>query len=200
MNRMGIRIKKLREEKNWTQEELGAKIGVQKSAVAKYEKGHTGSMKRSTIETLSKLFEVSPSYLMDLDDLENIHSAARPSNFFNIPSDRIPLIDSDFKVVAANDLVADFCIRIDGDSMIGARINPGDIIFVRKQVTVEDGEIAAILFGNKICFRRIFKIPGRIQFRAENTSYKPEDYTEKEILDKGIKILGKAIAFQSLII
>ena len=197
---MGIRIKKLREEKGWTQEELGSKIGVQKSAVAKYEKGHTGSMKRSTIETLSNLFGVSPSYLMDLDDLENIHSAARPSKFFNISSDRIPLIDSDSNVVAANGLCADFCIRVDGDCMIGARINPGDIIFVKKQINVEDGEIAAVLFGNKICFRRVFKIPGRIQFRAENTTYKPEDYTEKEIEEKGIRILGKAIAFQSKII
>lgn len=65
---MGERIKQLRLQKGLTQEELGKYIGVQKSAVRKYEKGSVTNLKRSSIETLAKLFNVTPSYLMCIDD------------------------------------------------------------------------------------------------------------------------------------
>ena len=68
---MGERIKQLRLANGLTQEELGKHIGVQKSAIRKYEKNEVKNMKRSTIETLSKLFKVSPSYLMCMEETES---------------------------------------------------------------------------------------------------------------------------------
>lgn len=65
---MGDRIKQLRIEHGLTQTELGKYIGVQKSAIRKYEKGEVQNMKRSTIQILSNLFNVAPTYLMCLDD------------------------------------------------------------------------------------------------------------------------------------
>lgn len=67
-NRMGLRIKQLRVENQMTQEELGEKIGIHKSAIAKYENGHTAGMKRSMIAQLAKIFNVSPVWLLDLED------------------------------------------------------------------------------------------------------------------------------------
>ena len=61
---MGERIKELRKSKGLTQEELGKLIGVQKSAILKYEKGMVKNLKQSTIGILSDYFEVSPAYLM----------------------------------------------------------------------------------------------------------------------------------------
>ena len=40
---------------------------------------------------------------------------------------------------------ADFCLRVKGDSMIGARILDGDIVYIKKQSTIESGEIVAVL-------------------------------------------------------
>jgi transcriptional regulator with XRE-family HTH domain len=65
---MGERIRQLRIEHNMTQEELGIKLDLQKSAIAKYENNKVSNMKRSTIEKMSKLFDVSPSFLMCLED------------------------------------------------------------------------------------------------------------------------------------
>ncbi len=65
---MGDRIKYLREKSNMTQEELGAIIGVQKSAIRKYEKGEVENIKRSSIKKMADTFGVSPSYLMAWDD------------------------------------------------------------------------------------------------------------------------------------
>ncbi|MCM6843371.1 XRE family transcriptional regulator [Latilactobacillus curvatus] len=68
MEKMGERIKRLRLSNGLTQEELGNRIGLKRAAINKYEKGNVENMKRSTIEKLSSLFNVTPSYLMALDD------------------------------------------------------------------------------------------------------------------------------------
>lgn len=67
---MGERIKYLRESCGMTQEELGEKIGVQKSAIRKYEKGSVENIKRSSIKIMADLFGVSPCYLMAWDEDE----------------------------------------------------------------------------------------------------------------------------------
>lgn len=68
MNIMGDRIKMKREENRLTMAELGAILGVQASAVNKWEKGHVSNIKRSTISQMAQLFEVSPVWLMGLDN------------------------------------------------------------------------------------------------------------------------------------
>ena len=68
MSEMGRRIRDLRIAAGLTQEQLGEKVGLQKSAVAKYENGKTENMKRSVIQKMAALFGVSPSYLMGFDD------------------------------------------------------------------------------------------------------------------------------------
>ena len=67
---MGDRIKYLREKVGLTQEELGEKIGVQKSAIRKYEKGEVENIKRSSVKIMADLFGVTASYLMFGEDLE----------------------------------------------------------------------------------------------------------------------------------
>ena len=65
---MSDRIKELRLAAGLTQEELGEKLGLQKSAIAKYEKGRVENIKRSTIQAMAELFGVSPSYVLGFDD------------------------------------------------------------------------------------------------------------------------------------
>lgn len=67
---MGERIRILREQSGLTMEQLGEKIGVQKSAIKKYENGTVENIKRSTIKTMASIFGVSPSYLMFGEEIE----------------------------------------------------------------------------------------------------------------------------------
>lgn len=69
---MGKRIRDLRIQHGMTQEELGEKFGVQKSAVAKWESGRVRNLKASTIKKMAELFGVKPSYVMGWDDTELI--------------------------------------------------------------------------------------------------------------------------------
>ncbi len=69
---MGEYIKKLREEKGWSQDELGQKVGVNRAAVQKWEKGTVENIKRSTIKKLSQVLGVSPCDLMQWDEEANL--------------------------------------------------------------------------------------------------------------------------------
>lgn len=67
-NIMGQRIRECRIKIGLTQEELGAKLGVQSAAVRKYECGLVQNIPRKSIETMAKLFDVRPSWLMGMDN------------------------------------------------------------------------------------------------------------------------------------
>lgn len=82
----------------------------------------------------------------------------------------------------------DFCLRVRGSSMINTNILDGDIVFIKNQSDVDDGEIAAVLINEEATLKRVYKIGDIVQLRAENPSFKP-------IILNGntsVLILGKA--------
>ncbi len=92
---------------------------------------------------------------------------------------------------------ADFCLRCKGDSMINARIHDGDIVFIREQNSVENGEIVAVRFFDEAILGRVYYTPGtdRITIRACNPLFPDMEFEGDELND--IQILGKAVAFVS---
>lgn len=91
----------------------------------------------------------------------------------------------------------DYALRVVGDSMINARICDGDIVFIRKQPQVEDGEIAAVLIDDETTLKRVRYLPGGLtMFSPENPRYQPIIVGGKDET-RTVRILGKAIAFQS---
>ena len=93
------------------------------------------------------------------------------------------------------DSSADFALRCAGDSMINARIFPGDLVLIRQQPDVEDGEIAAVLLDGEATLKRVFKYPGRVELRPENPLYKPISIEGPALAD--FRILGRAVSFIS---
>jgi SOS regulatory protein LexA len=93
------------------------------------------------------------------------------------------------------DFQIDFCLRVKGDSMIDARINDGDLVFVRKQPYVDNGEIAVILIDDEATLKRFYKTDDGVILKPDNCKYQPMFYTKEDFKD--IRILGKAILFQS---
>lgn len=75
----GDRIRQLRLEHQMTQEELGARVGVQKAAIYKYENGLVVNLKRSTIEKLAAALDTTPTYLMGMEEEPDLLSMLRKS-------------------------------------------------------------------------------------------------------------------------
>lgn len=208
---MGQKIHKLRTEKGMTLEELGNIVGVGKSTVRKWENGMIANMRRDKILKVSEALGVSPAYLMGWEENtdEKIISL---NNVFPVKLKRFPMLgeiacgkpkytneDRESYVMAGTDIKADFCLTAKGDSMINARIFDGDIVFIRKQDMVENGEIAAVVVNNdsEATLKRLYyyKEKGLLILRAENPAYEDLIYQGEEL--NQIHILGKAIAFQS---
>lgn len=75
----GERIRQLRIEHQMTQEELGAKVGVQKAAIYKYENGLVVNLKRSILEKLALVLDTTPTYLMGMEDAEPAQASLTPA-------------------------------------------------------------------------------------------------------------------------
>lgn len=208
---MGKKIHELRMQKGMTLEELGNIVGVGKSTVRKWENGIIANMKRDKILKVSVALGVSPAYLMgwqestdeEIISLNNVHP---------IELKRFPMLgdiacgvpkytneDRESYVMAGTNINADFCLRASGDSMVGARILDGDIVFIQKQDMVENGEIAAVVVNNdsEATLKRLYYYPdkGLLILKPENPAYEDLIFSGNEL--NQVHVLGKAMAFQS---
>ena len=90
-----------------------------------------------------------------------------------------------------------FMLTAKGDSMINARINDGDIVFIKACPEVENGQIAAVSIDNEVTLKRVFYYPekNRLVLYPENKAYEPFVYMNEELND--VRILGRAVMFLS---
>lgn len=107
--------------------------------------------------------------------------------------------DYDSFVVADADIDADFCLTASGDSMINARILDGDIVFIRKQEIVDNGDIAAVVIDDEVTLKRFFyyRSSQTLRLQPENPMYEPMLYSGEELAH--IHVLGKVVCFQSIV-
>lgn len=92
---------------------------------------------------------------------------------------------------------ADFALKCKGDSMINARIFDGDVVYIRQQPDVDDGEIAAVLIGEEATLKKVHKYPNKLVLSPCNPMYDDLIYLNEQLEE--IRIIGKAVAFTSLI-
>ena len=201
-------IKKLRLQMQWSQDELAKRAGyTDRSSIAKIEKGQV-DLPQSKILLFADIFRVTPGELMGNDGIDDILS--KFPNIHPITTQRFPVLGSvscgepkfmdeeiDVYVDASEEIKADFVLRAKGDSMIGARIYDGDLVFVRKQDIVENGEIAVVAIDDEATLKRFYKYGELIVLRAENPAYKDQEYTPEQARE--IRVLGKAVSFQSVV-
>lgn len=149
---MGEKIYYLRTQKGLTLEELGNMVGVGKSTVRKWEKGMIANMKRDKILKVSEALETSPAYLMGWKEENSTPgSACENTPVITLLPDGLPVRTVNLLPAEPNSLAidADFCLIAAGDSMQGARICDGDLVWVQRQDWVENGEIAALVLNGE---------------------------------------------------
>ena len=209
---IGKRIKDLRTSLGMTQDELAKLTGYKsRSSIQKIESGER-DITQSTIAAFAKALKVTPSVIMGWEENNENNTAPDYSNIKGImplPEMRkVPLLgaiacgepiyrEEDEWISLPNDIKADFCLRCQGDSMIDARINDGDIVFIKSCPEVENGQIAAVSIDNEVTLKRVFYYPekNKLVLYPENKAYEPFVYMNEELND--IRILGRAVVFLS---
>lgn len=194
-------LRKLRIEKGLTLQQVADYVGLQKAAIYKYEHGLIVNPKRSLIEKLATLFQVSPSYLLGVTDEQHPQS---------VTSVRIPILG---RVVAGIPLEAItdiegyeeitpkmaslgeyFALRIKGHSM-EPRIEDGEIVIVKQQEDVECGDVAIVLVnGDEATCKQVKKSPEGITLIGFNpVVYPPHFYSNKEIEELPVRVIGRVV-------
>lgn len=211
---IGARIRALRIEKGMSQEELANKIGYtsvsSRSTINKIEMGKN-DISQSNLLKYARALDTTIEYLLGLSEkpISN-NNIFHFDNIIPIETKKFPLLgeiacgkpivaneEFELYIEAGASIKADFCLRARGDSMIGARIYDGDIVFIRKQEVVENGEIAAVIIDDEATLKRIHfdRESQELLLFAENPNYKTMRFIGEEL--DHIHILGKAVAFQS---
>ena len=206
-------IRNKRIELQLTMKQVADAVGVSEGTVSRWESGEIENMRRDKIASLSKLLSIDPRIIMGWN-IDN-HEESIPSypNITPITKKKYPLYDGiaagqprlmpdgiETYVESTTDIKANFVLRVHGDSMIGARIYDGDLVFIREQQHVENGEIAAVAIGDEATLKRVYRYGNTLSLRAENPAYKEMVFIGEDINTNNIRILGKAVAFQSNIL
>ena len=204
---LGDILKRIRKEKGLTLEALATMVGTSRQTIHRYESGIITNVPHKMVGDLARALDVSPATLMGWDT--ETHGSYY-ENVMPISVKKLPILgdiacgepiyaseEHDSFISTDIGLDADFCLRAHGDSMVGARIYDGDIVFIRAQDSVDNGEIAAVIINDEATLKRVYYYPddSKLILSAENPRYAPFVYVGDELNE--IKIIGKAVAFQS---
>lgn len=206
---IGDRIKLRRLEIGLTVDQVAAKIGKNRATVYRYESSDIEKFPIDVLAPLAEALRTTPAYLMGWDETKS--APTFPSNIISMPQMRkIPLLGSiacgspilaeehiEGEVDIPSNIHADFALNCKGDSMINARIFDGDIVYIRQQDTVENGQIAAVLIDGEATLKRVRLFDDHISLEPENPQYRPIVLWGEEM--NTVRILGKAVAFTSTI-
>ncbi len=205
-------LKQLRFEFNLSQEDLAKKLSVSKSTVAMYETGRR-TPSASVYEALADIFNVDIDYLylksnirqkVHFDINGTPHSAEKTCTAVRI--NVLGRVSAGIPISAVEDIIDTeeisedmaskgeyFGLLIKGDSM-EPRIYDGDVVIVRQQDDAESGEIViALVNGDDATCKRLLKYSGGISLISLNSKYEPMMFTNQEVIEKPVKIIGKVV-------
>ncbi len=210
------RLSLLLEQSDENTHTLARKLGLTPATISRYANGLMAP-KVPTLYAMAEIFNVNPIWLFGFDapkHQNNDNDFFEYDNIISMPKMRkIPLLGTiacgepifadeqkGEYVITEEGINADFCLKAKGDSMVGARINDGDIVFVQSCSAVENGEIAAVIIDDEATLKRVYYYPeqNKLILSAENPRYAPFVYENEQL--EYVRIIGRAVAFQSVIV
>lgn len=199
----GERIRSRREALGMTQTELADALSTTKQNIYKYENGIISNIPSDKIEAMAEILKTTPAYLMGWEEetvlppnIEPLGSMQKSPLVGQIACGTPILAEQNIEdyVDLPGHIRADFALTCKGESMIGAGIRTGDIVYIRKQEEVENGQIAAVMVGgDEATLKRVYTKPGVVQLVAENPNIAPAVFIGKEA--EQIHIIGLAVAY-----
>lgn len=203
---VGERIKHYRELLNMTQEELGLRCGTTKQTIFKYESGIVTNIPLDRLEMIASALNLSPSLLMGWSESDPMLNILPLPAHKTVP--RIGRIACGAPILAEEHLdgyddvpawiKCDYTLICKGDSMINARIFDGDIVCIKTDADVVNGDIAAVLVDNEeATLKRVERYEDHIVLKPENPTYRPLVFWEDDM--NRVRIIGKATHFISTV-
>ena len=222
MSKFHLRLRELRNSKGLSQQALADALKISKSSINMYERGER-EPGIETLEAIADYFNIDMDYLigsssvpnramMKQSDIDSYVGGLNIRGIYPVALRKFPMLgeiacgepifadeNRESYVMADMDIKADFCLRAKGNSMINARIHDGDIVFIKAQEIVDNGNIAAVVIEDEATLKRVYYYPkeSKLILSPENPAYAPLVYVGEEL--NSIRILGRAVYFMSAI-
>lgn len=189
-------LKKYKEKMGVSNEYIASQLGVNRSTVTRWLKGDTKVTNPEVIEKLSFILGV------DVESLINSEERYEKPVLGEVKAGYDLLIDENFEgyeQVTQDDYYrGDFFLRVVGDSMSGAHIHDGDLLYVKKCNDVPSGTIAVVLINRcEVTVKKVIKKEGLLILEPANPSYNVRYYSQEEVESLPIEIIGKALYSRS---
>lgn len=200
------KIREYRKMHGLTQRELGDKVGVKHNTISGYESG-INEPEQDLLFKIANALEISVNDLFPPTAVT--HSIPNHPDIFVPKLKKVPLLgttaagepilsDEHFEGYVGTTENADFCLRVNGDSMTGIGIYDKDIVFVKAQEEVESGQVAVVrINGDAVTLKRVYCNDTSVILQSENPDYPPMIFSAENCDD--FRILGLAIIKQGLI-
>lgn len=193
------RIKRMRTHKDLTLKEVANYLGIKEATAQRYESGEIKNIPYDNIVLMAKLFDCSPQYLMGWETQNSSSKKGVKIPVLGKVPAGVP-IEAVEDIIDYEEITVEmakegefFGLQIKGDSM-EPRICEGDVVIVRKQDDAETGDlVVAMINGNEATCKRLMKYKDGIRLVPNNPSYEPLYYSNKEIEEKPVRIIGKVV-------
>ena len=189
-------LKKYKEKMGVSNEYIASQLGVNRSTVTRWLKGDTKVTNPEVIEKLSVILGV------DVESLINSEERYEKPVLGEVKAGYDLLIDENFEgyeQVTQDDYYrGDFFLRVVGDSMSGAHIHDGDLLYVKKCNDVPSGTIAVVLINRcEVTVKKVIKKEGLLILEPANPSVDVRYYSQEEVESLPVEIIGKALYSRS---
>lgn len=195
-------IKKIRDRFNLTQDELGEIAGVSGGAVSTWERG-TAEPRMGAVQKIADKLNISKAEIIEDNKEEKVIRAVRIPVLGRVQAG-IP-IDAQQEVLDWEEISPQmalsgeyFALQVKGDSM-EPKFSEGDVVIVRQQDDAESGDIViAMVNGNDATIKKLMKYEnGGIALVASNPLYQPMHFSEQDIMEKPVQIIGKVVELRA---
>ncbi len=189
----GQRLHALMKEYGDTIYSLAEYLELKPSTVSRYNNGQYVP-KAPTLELICRRYGVNPNWLMGENVPKTPSAGSQTVPVLGDVAAGLPIwAEENYSghVTVDPDEHVDFALRVRGDSMIGARIYNGDLVYVRRQPQVENGEIAVVLVDGEATVKRVFYYSDRLVLRPENEAFSDMIYNKSDAHD--LSVLGKVV-------
>lgn len=203
-------MKQRRKEIGFSAEKVAERLGVSPATIYRYEKGDIEKVPVDSLAELAKILQTTPAYLMGWEEQPSPAASKEstiPQGFEPMPKMmKVPLVGSiacgdpitaeqnvEKMVDVPDNIRCDFSLTCHGDSMIDAGIHDRDIVYIRIQPEVENGQIAAVRIGEEATLKRVYYSDGVLTLMPANPAYAPMVYSGPQ-LDE-VQIEGRAVGW-----
>lgn len=185
-------LKEYKDKTGFSDDYIAQHLNVSRSTVNRWVSGDTKKVQPKIIAQLSDLIKV---------DIEEVLT----SSLFMIQKPILGYAKAGYDLFAEENYLGyemvtreedrdgDYFLKVEGDSMIGAKIHDGDLVYVKKTTTVNNNEIAVVLVGDEVTIKKVIQKGEILILEAANPAYENKYFTKSEINKLPVSIIGRVI-------